>query len=58
MILLTGDEIIALHTKLITRTGGSDGLRDPGLLESAVYSARAVLARRRPTPPSRKRPPG
>ena len=41
MILLTVDEIIALHTKLIARTGGSDGLRDPGLLESAVYSAQS-----------------
>lgn len=39
MILLTIDEIIALHSKLIARTGGSDGLRDLGLLESAVYSA-------------------
>lgn len=39
MILLTVDEIIYLHSKLITKTGGSDGLRDRGLLESAVYSA-------------------
>lgn len=39
MILLTVDEIIGLHTKLISKTGGSDGLRDLGLLESAVYSA-------------------
>ncbi len=39
MILLTVDEIIILHSKLIARTGGSDGLRDMGLLESAVYSA-------------------
>ena len=39
MILLTVDEIIELHTKLMARTGGSDGLRDLGLLESAVYSA-------------------
>ena len=39
MILLTVDEIIGLHTKLISKTGGSDGLRDRGLLESAVYSA-------------------
>lgn len=38
MILLTVDEIISLHTKLISKTGGSDGLRDRGLLESAVYS--------------------
>lgn len=28
-----------LHTKLTARTGGSDGLRDPGLLESAENSA-------------------
>lgn len=39
MILLTIDEIINLHTKLIDKTGGSHGLRDRGLLESAVYSA-------------------
>ena len=39
MILLTVDEITQLHAKLIARTGGSDGLRDVGLLESAVYSA-------------------
>ena len=39
MILLTVDEIIGLHSKLIAKTGGSDGLRDLGLLESAVYSA-------------------
>ena len=36
MILLTVDEIIGLHTRLIAKTGGSDGLRDLGLLESAV----------------------
>ena len=41
MILLSVEEIRTLHTKLITRTGGSDGLRDIGLLESAVYSANA-----------------
>lgn len=41
MILLTVDEIIGLHTKLIAKTGGSDGLRDMGLLESAVYSAQS-----------------
>jgi death-on-curing protein len=42
VILLTVDEVIALHTKLIERTGGSHGLRDRGLLESAVYSAMAA----------------
>ena len=39
MMLLTVDEIISLHEKLIMKTGGSNGLRDRGLLESAVYSA-------------------
>ena len=39
MILLTVEEISALHDKLIERTGGSHGLRDQSLLESAVYSA-------------------
>lgn len=38
MIVLTVDEIILLHGKLIAATGGSPGLRDRGLLESAVYS--------------------
>lgn len=41
MILLTTDEIIALHSKLIARTGGSDGLRERDLLESAVFSAQS-----------------
>ena len=31
MILLTVDEIIELHTKLILKTGGTDGLRDAGV---------------------------
>ena len=39
MILLTVDEIIPIHSKLILKTGGLDGVRDRGLLESAVYSA-------------------
>ncbi len=41
MIILTVNEIIALHGKLVGRTGGSYGLRDKGLLESAVTSADA-----------------
>jgi death-on-curing protein len=38
MIILTVDEIIALHAKLTAVTGGSGGLRDRGLLESAVMN--------------------
>ena len=36
MIILTTDEVIEVHAKLIKATGGSPGLRDTGLLESAV----------------------
>ena len=43
MILLTVDEIISLHKKLIEKTGGSDGIRDINLLESAVFSAEATF---------------
>jgi hypothetical protein len=38
VITLTVDEIIALHSKLTAATGGSGGLRDKGLLESAVMN--------------------
>jgi len=38
MIILTVQEIISVHEKLISATGGSAGLRDRGLLESAVLS--------------------
>lgn len=41
MILLTIDEIVMLHDKLIGITGGTPGLRDRGLLESAVASVNA-----------------
>lgn len=39
MINLTIDEIIYLYEKLIQKTGGMSGIRDLGMLESAVYSA-------------------
>jgi len=38
MIILTVDEIITIHKKLIEKTGGVSGLRDRSLLESAVLS--------------------
>lgn len=41
MILLTVDEIILLHEKLLTATGGTPGLRDRGLLESAAFGINA-----------------
>ena len=41
MIVLTVDEIILLHGKLLRATGGTPGLRDPELLESAVLGVNA-----------------
>lgn len=38
MIKLTKGQILLLHTQLIETTGGSDGIRDVGLLESALES--------------------
>ena len=38
MTVLTVSEVIILHEKLIAKTGGSDGIRDIGLLESAVLN--------------------
>ena len=37
MIILTVNEVIEIHNKLIVATGGSPNLRDMGLLESAVF---------------------
>ena len=36
MMLLTVSEIFELHEKVIAATGGAQGIRDMGLLESAV----------------------
>lgn len=34
---LTTVEVLAIHTDQIERYGGAHGVRDPGLLESALY---------------------
>jgi death-on-curing protein len=36
MIILTKNQIIKLHEDLINEHGGDDGIRDDGLLESAI----------------------
>lgn len=41
MILLSIDEVIMLHDELLKTTGGTPGLRDRGLLESALLSMNA-----------------
>ncbi len=43
MILLTVSEIISIHSKLIAKTGGLDGIRDISLLEFAVASGMILL---------------
>jgi death-on-curing protein len=35
-LFLTLDEVIEIHGEMIDRYGGSDGVRDSGLFESAV----------------------
>jgi death on curing protein len=34
---LSRDEVLALHERVIEKFGGASGIRDPGLLESALY---------------------
>lgn len=36
MIILPKEQILMLHSQLIEATGGSDGIRDEGMLESAI----------------------
>lgn len=36
MIVLTKEQVLTLHKRLIETTGGSDGIRDEGMLESAL----------------------
>jgi len=37
---LTLDEVLEIHDALVKRFGGIQGVRDPGLLESALYRPR------------------
>lgn len=43
MIYLTTDEVIQLHEWIIAQTGGSPGIIDRGLIESAVYQPQATF---------------
>lgn len=38
MIKLSKEQVVMLHSHLIKETGGSEGIRDMGLLESALES--------------------
>ena len=41
MILLDLDDILLIHKIVIEETGGDDGVRDLGMIESALYSTEA-----------------
>ncbi len=43
MRYLTLEEVLAAHDYLLKRYGGADGIRDQGLLESAVHRPQAVV---------------
>lgn len=38
MIVLSKEQVLSLHTMLINETGGSGGVRDEALLESAIFA--------------------
>ena len=38
MIKLTKSQVISIHSQIIEATGGSDGIRDDGLLDSSLNS--------------------
>lgn len=46
MKYLTVEEVLLLHARLIQRTGGSGGVRDMGLLESALGRPHATFGGR------------
>lgn len=39
MLFIYKDEVLEIHRKLITRFGGARGIRDDGMLESALLAA-------------------
>jgi death-on-curing protein len=43
LIYLTPEQVLFIHSRLVTETGGSHGVRDLGLLESAVARPRATF---------------
>jgi death-on-curing protein len=43
MVYLSAQQVLFLHARLITETGGSHGVRDIGLLESAVARPQATF---------------
>jgi death on curing protein len=42
-VFLTLDEVLRIHTRSLAEHGGSEGIRDRGLVESAVASAKNTI---------------
>lgn len=43
MVYLTADQVLFIHYRLVNETGGEHGIRDIGLLESAVARPKATF---------------
>ena len=43
LIFLTLDEVFRIHARSLVEHGGSEGTRDPGLVESALASAKNIF---------------
>jgi death on curing protein len=43
IVYLTAEQVLFVHYRLIVETGGEHGVRDLGLLESAVARPRATF---------------
>ncbi|MGH2582594.1 MAG: type II toxin-antitoxin system death-on-curing family toxin [Anaerolineales bacterium] len=50
MIFLTTEQVLFIHSRIISETGGSHGVRDLGLLESAVARPRSTYEGRNQYP--------
>lgn len=44
MKVLTKRQILLLHSALVQQTGGSDGIRDEGMLDSAIHAPFQIFA--------------
>ena len=49
-VWLRDDVVLAIHRRQIVENGGSDGIRDPGLLSSALARPKNLLAYGEPPP--------
>ncbi len=58
MIRLTKEQVLYLHTEMIRETGGSDGLRDEGMLDSALAAPFQSFDGYTPYPSLQQRPQG